>query len=138
MNIAVVTEGKSEKYVYKGWIPFINPSLSYVDRTGLIVSNQFSIQHSQGYPDYFDVIDGSIEDVNNHGNIDRFVIVVDSEDMTLQDKLSEMTGHIKTRKCSAQIFVVVQHFCLETWALANKLACLTNPKSHPFREFKGF
>ncbi len=31
MNVYVVVEGKVEKDVYREWIPFVNPELSYID-----------------------------------------------------------------------------------------------------------
>ena len=127
MNIAVVTEGKGDKYLYKSWIPYVNPSITYVNRIEDITNNNFSIVESFGNPYYFRSIDRTIDDVNDHGNIDRLVISVDSEEMSLQDKQSEISRYLANKSCSASIFVIVQHFCIETWALGNKRACPANP-----------
>ena len=81
MNIAVVTEGRGDKYLYRSWIPYVNPNIAYVNFIEDITNNNFSIVESFGYPYYFRTIDQAIDDVNDHGNIDRLVISVDSEEL---------------------------------------------------------
>lgn len=137
MNIVVITEGRGEKYVYKIWIPYLNPSLTFVDTVRLITTNNFSVQLGGG-SNYFDVIDGVIEEVNDHGNIDRLVLTVDSEEMSLQDKYDEIHRHTSNKVCSATILIVVQHRCLETWALGNRVICSANPTNHDLILFKQY
>lgn len=136
MNIFVVTEGRGDKYLYKSWIPYVNPNITYVDCIVNITDNNFSIVHSFGNPYYFRTIDKAIEDVNDHGNIDRLVISVDSEELSLQDKQSEIRRYLASKSCSASKFVIIQHFCIETWALGNKRACPVNPNSQALLTFK--
>lgn len=138
MNIAVVTEGRGDKYLYKSWIPYVNPNISYVSFIENITNNNFSIVHSFGNPYYFRTIDQAIEDVNDHGNIDRLVISVDSEELSLQNKQSEIRRYLVNKSCSASIFVIIQHFCIETWALGNKRACPVNPNHQSLLTFKNF
>lgn len=120
MNYYIVVEGISEKTVYKSWISFLNPGLVYVPTIFDIEENNFSIISGRGYPQYFDVIEAAIDDVNTHSDIDKFVISIDSEEMTYEDKLLEVTEFISDKSCVSPISLIIQHFCLETWALGNK------------------
>jgi len=139
MNILVLVEGEiGEKYVYEKWIPYVHTRITYVKSIFDIVQNNFSIISGGGYPNYFDVINNAIEDINQLGNIDRLVIAIDSEEMTFEEKLLEMQDFIKDKACSVSIKIVIQHFCLETWALGNKRVGPRTPKSAIMRRYKEF
>lgn len=137
MNIALMTEGKGEKSIYKAWVPCVNPNVTYVPNIRQMSHDNFSITSAFGYPGYFDLIDQTITDVNDQGNIDRLVICVDSEDMSLADKRREVQAYVAGKPCAAQIVVVVQHFCVETWALGNRRACRVIPKTPALATFRG-
>lgn len=140
MNIHVIVEGEvGEKLVYKNWIPLINSSLSFVEHISEIESNNFSIIAGRGYPNYFNVIENAILDVNEYC-VDRLVIVADSEDMDCEEKYKEINKFIQSRNvvCRAQIFIVIQHFCLETWALGNRRAGPKNPRTYDMMRYKAY
>ena len=85
MNIYVIVEGEvGEKKVYESWIPFVNPTLSYVSNLFDIQNNHFAVLIAGGQSLFFDVVRNGIDDVNNHGNVDRLVVAIDSEEMTYQ------------------------------------------------------
>ena len=137
MNIYVVGEGDvAEKQVYEKWIPFVNPNLSYVDSIFDITDNHFSIISGGGYPNYKDVVKYAIEDVNKHGNIDRLVIAIDSEEMSYDEKYDEIVKHTKQFHCKADIHTVIQHFCIETWALGNRKVFSSRPQCRTLIEYK--
>lgn len=138
MNIAIITEGRGDKYIYKSWIPFVNPNITYVDRIRDISSNNFSIVSGFGYPSYFQKIDEVIQDVNDHGHIDRLVIGIDSEELTLHQKQQEISDYLSSSTCLAPIFIIVHHFCIETWALGNRRFCPANPNHQPLLTYKIF
>jgi hypothetical protein len=48
------------------------------------------------------------------------VIAVDSEEQSRQEKLQEIQDHVDALRCPIQYIVIVQHFCLETWAIGNR------------------
>ena len=128
MNLYIVTEGIGEKRVYKRWIPLVNPLLKPVEDIRDVVSNNFLIVRSSGQPDFFDVCIKGIIDVNDRNNFDRLVLVADSENSTLEEKRTEIENRINPfLPCKAQIFIIVQHFCLETWALGNTQIHRRNP-----------
>lgn len=138
MNIVVFTEGKGDRKVYKSWIPFVNNQITLVNRIDEIIQNNYAVILGFGYPSYFDDIRGVIQQVNSHGSIDRLVICIDSEDMTLSQKRQEMTTFLSAESCNSPVFVVYQHFCLETWALANRNVCSANANHQSFQTFKQF
>jgi hypothetical protein len=139
MNIHIVVEGViGEAKVYKAWVPLVNPSLSYASHISEVVSDNFSIVAGGGFPQYYDIIDAAIDDVNTHANIQRLVISVDSEEFSYEDKYNEIQDHISDSSCSAEIRIVVQHFCLETWALGNQVILTRHPHSDRLREYINF
>jgi len=137
MNIYVVVEGRTEKPVYKSWIPLINPHLAYVNDIYDIQRNNFSIISGGGYPNYYAVIENAIQDVNDVGNIDRLVISVDSEENSREDKLEEVDSFLQDLQCVAPIIILIQHFCIETWALGNRRIIRRNPQNLILRRYRG-
>jgi hypothetical protein len=141
MNIFVTVEGKAEDKVYKRWIPYVNPQITYAGRlVSDLTTNSFAIVSGRGFPYYFRVMRDAIEDVNAAGNVDKLVIAVDSEDMTREEKLAELWEFVRDENecppCAVPINLVVQHFCLETWALGNRRVGPRNPASQKLQEYK--
>jgi hypothetical protein len=139
MNLYIVVEGEvGEKYLYQNWVPLVNPNLKYVQDISMIAENNFSIISGGGFPSYYEVIESAIEDVNFYNTIDRLVIAIDSEDLSYSDKFNEMTKYLSQFKCKAETKIVIQHFCLETWALGNRQIVRTNPQSQKLIQYKKF
>ena len=139
MNIYVVVEGEvGEKKLYQSWIPLVNSALVYVNHISLIQNNNFAILSGGGYPHYFDVIRSAIEDVNTYTNIDRLVVSMDSEELSYNEKLNEISDFISQFALNAEIYTIIQHFCLEAWGLGNKVIIRPNPQSRKLIEYKRF
>lgn len=138
MNLYVVVEGKVEKDVYREWIPFVNPQLSYIERFNDVTRDCFYLVTGGGYPGYFDVIDDAIKDVKENINFDRLVISVDSEELTCEDKYNEVSVYVSKREVSVEVRIVIQHFCIETWGLANRKIFSQPSQIEKLREYKNF
>ena len=136
MNLYVVVEGTTERTVYSRWIPTINPTLQCVEHPSLVHENHFCVISGMGYPMYWDILHAAIDDINTHGNFDRLITCLDSHDMTLEEKLSEVEVQLTGRTCIAKILVVIQHFCFEAWALGNRVLVRRHPNSQRLRDFK--
>jgi len=120
MNLYIVTEGMVEKKVYKRWIPYLNTNLHPVEDIRNVENNHFYIVHANGQPNFLDVCIKGIEDVNNKRNFDRLILVGDSESKTSEEKHEEILKAITPFfPCKAKVNIVIQHFCIETWALGN-------------------
>ena len=121
MNIYLVVEGKcSEPKIYKKWIKFVNPGFEFVDDIDQIDENNVYLVSGGGHPQYFDVIRDGAFDVAENDKFDLFVIAIDSEEMTYEEKKGEITDYIESMKLSINYRIIVQHFCIETWALGNR------------------
>lgn len=136
MNIYLVVEGPiGEKQVYAHWVPLVNPQLRLVSELSSVGNDNFVIYSGGGYPNYFEVIESGVRDVEAHAHIDRLVIAVDSEEMALSEKWTEINDFIQGLKTSIDYRIVVQHFCLETWALGNRSIVSRKPKDHKLRDY---
>ena len=56
--------------------------------------------------------------------------------MTFDDKLEEILNFLDGKICNAEIKIIIQHFCFETWALGNKRLGPRNPKNEILRKYK--
>jgi hypothetical protein len=137
VNIYIVTEGKTEKIVFKHWIPMVNPSLSYIENLDELSINNFYIVSGKGYPYYFEIIEDAIDDVNQL-QFDRLVLSMDSEEMSKQEKYDEVNEFILQKRCNSDIKIVVQHFCFEAWALGNRRLLRQNPSLPKLIDYKRF
>lgn len=138
MNLYVVVEGEGEQIVYSKWIPLVNPSLTKVNNPAELITNNFIIISGGGFPQYYKVLQNAIDDVNNIENIDRLVFAIDSEDMDYEDKYNEVIQSIAQFKCNKEVFIVIQHFCLEAWALGNRQILRRNTTDPRLREYLNY
>ncbi len=138
MNIYLVVEGKTEKKVYAKWAQIVNPNLQIVNDIGDVSNNHLYIISGGGYPSYFDVIEAGVNDVEENDAFDRLVVAVDSEQMSYREKHAELTDCILELNTNIDFRIVVQHFCLETWALGNRLIVSRHPQSKKLRDYIHF
>ena len=137
MNIYVLVEGDvGEKKVYKSWIHIINPSISPVSNINEVNQNKYLIVSGHGYPSYFELIEDAIEDVRQNDIFDRLVIAVDSEEMSFDEKKEEIEDFINAHNCPILYYIIIQHFCLETWALGNRRIYSRGTKDPSLRNYK--
>lgn len=131
MNYYIVVEGAVEKKVYAEWIPLINPSLKQTHSLGEMTQDTFIIFDGGGYPYILEMINGGIADLANLGKDYQLVIVIDSEEMTRQEKFDEIDVYMKSQTVGLIIDykIIVQHFCFETWALGNRKIVASNPRN---------
>lgn len=128
MNIYLITEDHYGPLIYSKWIKYLNPSFRFINYITEFNANNIFIRSGGGQPSYFEVICNAIEDIKCNPNIDRLVIAVDSEDMTYLEKYQEINDYVLSQNLPKEKFrIIIQHFCLETWALANQFIIPRNP-----------
>lgn len=129
MKIYVLVEGKVERIAYRYWIPFVNPKLSYIAFHAFSEAkdNQFVILDGKGNSFMLQMISKAIEDVNAN-DYDRLVIISDAENNSFADRYQEIDSEVKKYKCDKDIYIVIQNFCIETWALGNRKIVKRNPE----------
>jgi hypothetical protein len=134
----IVVEGASgEPQIYPNWIRYINDTLTQIHDLRDSSDNAYFLVSGYGYPHYLSVIKNAIEDVNSIGNFDYLIIAVDSEDKTYQEKYDEITEYVNGNLKNSRITIIVQHFCIETWALGNRVACRKNAQDKTLLEYRG-
>jgi hypothetical protein len=139
MNIYLVVEGRvGEKLVYGFWVPLVNSALKVINKIDEVTENCLYIISGKGYPSYFDVISDGIEDVVSGGLFNRLVIAIDSENMSYEDKRIEIQNFVESHKTKIDYRIIVQHFCLETWALGNRIIITRYPKSSRIRDYRKY
>ena len=58
--------------------------------------------------------------------------------MTYDEKFEEIRNLIDQNPCSADVHIVVQHFCFETWALGSRKIVRTNTSDSTLRGYLNF
>ena len=136
MNFYIVVEGqRSEEKVFPCWIGHIDPEMKRIQYLDEFSNNTFMLVSGNGYPNYFDTIDRAIEDVNSNPVIDLLVVCVDSEEMTYEDKYAEIFEFASGKIDTGKFRIVIQHFCLETWALGNRIVQKPHPHDATLRAY---
>lgn len=128
MRIIFVVEGKTEKIVYKNWVASLNKKLEFQDSYFDLPENSFAIVNGQGYPHYYEIMKATIEDINDGNLCDRLVLAIDSDELSVEEKESEVAQELLGLHISVPHLVVVQKCCFESWALGNIKAI--SPKAH--------
>lgn len=146
MNIYIVVEGDvGEKELYKHWIPYINNQLTYSATLSEVSNNNFYITSGGGYPNIFEIIEDGIKDMyqltDNTGNrlFQRFVVVIDSENCSFKQRYTELENFILSKlnaRSTIDFKIIIQHFCMETWALANRKIVSNNIHSPELLKYK--
>lgn len=134
----LVVEGHGEKRVYEHWVPLVNPMLRVVTSLGEVQHNSLFIVSGGGYPSYLEVIEDGVEDVAGNDQLDRLVIAIDSEEMSCEEKRQEIDQVVAALGRDLDYRIIVQHFCLETWALGNRAIVPRHPRDSRLREYRAY
>ena len=135
MNIYFLVEGKqTEMKVYPKWITILVPELTRVQWHHQVNVDNYCIFTGDGFPSLLDNhLGNSIEDVNSSNKFDYFVICLDSDDDSPEERKQEVIDFIEKNKISlnqkTKLVIIVQNKCFETWFLGNKKVFKKNPQS---------
>ncbi|MCJ7570743.1 MAG: 2-dehydropantoate 2-reductase [Candidatus Thermoplasmatota archaeon] len=139
MNLLFLVEGKrTEKRLYKKWIPYVCDYLKYVNSLQEISENNFTIISGEGYPAYFRIIENAILDLaENEHDIDYLFICVDSEELDYNTKRSEIQSFVdKYDKVPTEVVIIIQNHCIETWLMGNKDIEINNTTNSDLIKFR--
>ena len=137
MNLLFLVEGaKTEPKIYRSWLKFLFPGIQEVLRPEDMINNNFQIIAGCGYPNMVSrprnskipsLLEACMLDLSGYSAIDYLIICIDSENETYQNRFDEITqkinqiilDHPKISLVHHKIYVIIQHCCIETWALGN-------------------
>jgi hypothetical protein len=144
MNIYFLVEGKrTEMKVYPKWLSHLIPELQRSMNFDAVTKNNYFIFSGNGFPSLLgNHLRNCIDDINNAGNYDYFVICLDADEQNIQACKQEIWDFMKQEKIvlnpNTQFEIIVQNKCFETWFLANPKIFKKNPNSEFLRECIAF
>lgn len=133
MNLYILVEGKSEKYIYPAWLEVLIPGLSRVEKYDEADEYNYYLFSSFGYPSILDDIISAIDEINEVNKYDYLMIVLDADDTSVEDRRTEVLQKIsETTFSHSRVLVVVQNHSIETWCLGNRKVYSRNPTTDEF------
>jgi hypothetical protein len=143
MKIYFLVEGRrTEPRIYPYWLSYLIPELARLKRFDEECINGYFIFSGYGYPHLLDeIMPNSVEDINNSGDYDYFVLVIDAEELSVQERIDEINLFIEKKGVSVgktKIIIIIQNRCIETWLLGNRKIVSSNPEDETLREYLGF
>ncbi|MBK8056052.1 MAG: hypothetical protein IPK35_22975 [Saprospiraceae bacterium] len=143
MNLYFIVEGRrTEKKVYPAWLSFLIPKFSQVQWAYQAKNENYFLFNGNGFPVLLhNHLVKSIEEINELGNFNYLVLILDTDESTINERIQEVTNFvaneaIKLKNC--ELVVIPQNRCIETWFLGNRLVFKSNPKSSNLVEFIRF
>lgn len=124
MNIYFLVEGRrTERKVYPRWLSHLLPGLRQVERFDAVTERNYFLFSGEGYPGLLRVhLPNAVEDVNKVGRYDYLVVCLDADEATRDQRAAEVHSALansgRTLK-AAELRVVIQNRCIETWFLGN-------------------
>ncbi|MGR3176915.1 MAG: hypothetical protein ACUZ8E_02535 [Candidatus Anammoxibacter sp.] len=133
MNVYFLVEGTTERKVYPKWISHLIPGLERVSVPRDADHNNYFLISGFGFPNILNKrLRDSMADVNDSGNYDMLILVIDADDTTVNEKVAEVNKFVydnDLKLSNGVLKIVVQKCCIETWFLGNKRIYSKSPAS---------
>jgi hypothetical protein len=140
MNLYILVEGRQcERKLYPRWLSYLLPTFARVASPDAVDNDNYYLISGEGYPHLLDKhLPNSIADVNDVGRFDYLVLCLDSD----EDRPAERAAAIESRVADlpiklsrAQLRIVLQHRCVETWLLGNRHVFSRTPQNATLRKY---
>jgi len=133
VNIYFLVEGKTERRVYPKWISHFAPILSRINCPSDVVENNYFLISGGGFPSILDNhFNDSVSDINSIGNYDFLVLIIDTDNVSGEQKMEEVHEFINTNNIlliNCELVIIPQVVCMETWFLGNRRIYARNSSS---------
>jgi hypothetical protein len=137
MNLYFIVEGVTESKVYPSWLSYLLPELERVKTAIKAQTNNYYLISAGGYPAIYDnVLEPSIEEINDSKKYNYLVICLDAEENSVDYMQQEVREKIQELAIAKQLYlentqlkVVIQNRCMETWFLGNSKIYSRQPQS---------
>lgn len=120
MNLYILVEGKTERHVYPKWLEYLVPHLKQVNAFDEVTHDSFYLISAMGYPQILDHVRNAVEDINGVGSYDYFIVALDADDVDVEERIREVQEVVSETAINAELKVIVQKRCMETWFLGNR------------------
>jgi hypothetical protein len=141
MNLYFLLEGKrTEKKVYPQWLSYLLPQFKQVKYFDEVVKYNYFLFSSNGYPYLLDDIVRAAQDINSSGKYSHLIICVDADEATTAKRKEEILAYLLSSSIGleAELVIIVQNICFETWFLGNRRVFSRNPQDKTFKEYSLF
>jgi hypothetical protein len=140
MNLYFLVEGtQSERKVYPAWLAHILPELQRVQSCDDVNEKNYYLISGEGYPSLiYDFIPRSIAEINSNGKYSYFVVCLDAEENTVAELTTEIDDFLTEQKLklnNAELVLIFQNRCLESWLLGNRKIYSRNPQDKPLLDY---
>ncbi len=143
MKIYFLVEGRrTEPRIYPFWLSYLLPELIRLKRFDESCLNGYFLFSGFGYPHLLDeIMPNSIGDINKSGDYDYFVVVIDAEELSVEERIEEVNLFIEKKDLflgKTNVVIIIQNRCIETWLLGNRKIISSQPEDETLREYLGF
>jgi hypothetical protein len=138
MKLYFLVEGLTERKLYPAWLQYLVPNLTRITDPAQRIDNGYYLISGGGFPQLLDKrLPDSVEDITGAGDYSHFIVSLDSDNMTFEDKMDEIRPILASYapvlgNCAVKL--IVQCRCVETWLLGNRRVFKMNPQSNVLAE----
>jgi|JFJP01.1.fsa_nt_gi hypothetical protein len=148
MNLFFLVEGRrTESKIYPAWLSYLLPQLQRVKNYRKITQNNYYLIDGGGYPSIKERIVYYIDEINTinqspiNSNYHHFVICLDAEEITHEERKNEIETYINAHEVKlqqTQLTIIVHQRCMESWFLGNRKIFTRHPQNPDLREYINF
>lgn len=141
MNIYFLVEGRrTEKKVYPKWFSHLVPDLTRVNRYDEVNDGNYYLFSAEGYPSILKFIKPAVQEISDCGKYTHLAICLDADEVTVEERKKEVLRRFEndSLNMAAELVIIIQNRCFETWFLGNRKAFPRNPQDETFRSFCEF
>lgn len=142
MNLYFLVEGAvTEMEVYPRWIDRLLPHLKQVERADEATDDTYFIVSPGGYDSMLSELGEAFDTVNTVGKYDFLILVTDTEMLSSEERIEEVREFITERKLTlkkAELVIITQQCCIETWFLGNRRFCKREPEGADLQKYFAF
>ncbi len=143
MNLYFIVEGRrTEKRVYPVWLSHLLPGLTRVRWAFEATENSYYLFNGNGYPALLhNHLRNSVDEVNELGVFNYLVLILDVDESTVSERIVEVNQFMAKEKLNlvdAELIVIPQNRCIETWFLGNRKIFKSNPQNPELLQFTQF
>lgn len=133
MNVYILVEGKrTEKKIYPKWLSILAPDLIKINYVEEALSNNYYLISGEGFPSLLHHLENAINEVNELNKYDYLVVCLDTEETSCEERNIEIKDYLSKRNIilkSAELVIIAQNPCFETWFLGNRKMFKRNPQN---------
>lgn len=144
MNAYIIVEGdRTETAVYPKWLEYTAPGLKRINNALDITDNCYYLFSACGIPSIFNHVSNAVADINSINNAsnskyDYLIVCIDTEEETreyIEKRINEKLKEDNRTLESAELVILEQKICMETWFLGNNVIFKETPQDKDYLRF---